>query len=494
MAINGNEGDSSAASSVWMPARLIPVAGIRGQDEQEIRAASSLLAVMGAVDEFGKALLRDVGAPGGRISTFTEVPLKGASGKVWRPDGAIRVERGATSWRCLVEVKTGNAPLAAEQVSVYLDLAREHGFQAVLTISNQISGGPNDVPIAVDRRKLRSVQLRHLSWWRILTEAVMQHQHRGVRDPEQAWILGELIAYLEHEKSGAIGFEDMGQSWVQVRNSARDGTIRASDHGVGDVVDRWEQFVEYLCLGLSQDLGVQVVSPHSKAKDEQTWTDSLLKHLDSEGRLSGSFKVPGAVGPINVEADLRARLTRVSVKVHAPKEGRPLTRINWILRQLKKAPNDLRIEVRFARTKESTALLLADALANPKDLLSPSDPKREPRSFTLSLARPLGTKRGRGERSFVLETRRQVVAFYGDLVEGLSEWRPRAPRLPSEKPSGEMADPRHNLVESAGSTASEDPDEEDAVAGRRAPDAAPLPPPAFRALPSGGPSSAGRGD
>jgi hypothetical protein len=58
-----------------MPARLIPVAGIRGQDEQEIRAASSLLAVMGAVDEFGRALMKEIGAPAGRISPFTEVPL-----------------------------------------------------------------------------------------------------------------------------------------------------------------------------------------------------------------------------------------------------------------------------------------------------------------------------------------------------------------------------------------------------------------------------------
>jgi len=95
-----------------MPARLIPVAGIRGQDEQEIRAASSLLAVMSAVDEFGKSLLRDVGAPAGRIKTFTEVPLKDSDGKMLRPDGAITVARGKTSWRCLVEVKTGNAPLS----------------------------------------------------------------------------------------------------------------------------------------------------------------------------------------------------------------------------------------------------------------------------------------------------------------------------------------------------------------------------------------------
>ncbi|HEV2790475.1 MAG TPA: hypothetical protein VGV69_04165 [Solirubrobacterales bacterium] len=432
-----------------MPARLIPVAGIRGQDEQEIRAASSLLAVMGAVDEFGKALLKEIGAPAGRISTFTEVPLKSSEGKTFRPDGAITVERGKTSWKCLVEVKTNNAPLRDEQVSTYLDLAREHGFQAVLTISNQISGSAADVPVSVDRRKLRSVELRHLSWWRILTEAIMQHQHRGVRDPDQAWILGELIAYLEHEKSGAIGFEDMGQSWVQVRNAARDGTIRPADPGVRDVVDRWEQFVEYLCLSLSQDLGVQVLSAQSRAKDGQRWTDDLLKGLETEGVLSGSFRVPGAVGPIDVEADLRARLTRVSVKASAPKEGRPATRISWILRQLKKAPDDLRVEVHFARTKESTALLLKDAREDPKALLSPSDPKREPRSFTLSLARPLGTKRGKGERSFVLETRRQVVSFYGDLVESLSEWRPKAPKLQAEKSPEESGDPRRTIPEAS---------------------------------------------
>jgi hypothetical protein len=440
----GGSNKDTAASDAWMPARLIPVAGIRGQDEQEIRAASSLLAVMTAVDEFGKNLLKEIGAPAGRISTFTEVPLKTAEGKTLRPDGAIVVQRGQTSWRCLVEVKTDNASLRAEQVNGYLDLAREHGFDSVVTISNQITAGPDDVPVEVDGRKLRRVGLVHLSWWRILTEAVLQHQHRGIKDPDQAWILNELIAYLEHEKSGAVGFEDMGKQWVSVRNAARDGTIRSTDAGVQDVVNRWEQFLEYLCLGLSQDLGVQVLSAQSRAKNGTAWSDALLKTLCEEGKLTGSFRVPDAVGPIDVEADLRSRQTRTNVKVTAPKDGRPLTRINWILKQLKKAPGDLRIETQFARTKETTAVLLSDAREDAKLLLSPSDPKREPRAFTLSLARPLGTKRGRGERSFVLETRRQVVSFYGDLVENLKAWQAKAPKLPDAEPEGEPAgdDPR----------------------------------------------------
>lgn len=55
----GNPQDS------WHPARLIPIAGIRGQEEQERRATSALLAVMGAVPEFGHALLGELGAPKG---------------------------------------------------------------------------------------------------------------------------------------------------------------------------------------------------------------------------------------------------------------------------------------------------------------------------------------------------------------------------------------------------------------------------------------------
>jgi hypothetical protein len=87
----------------WHPARLIPAIGIRGQEEQEKRATSSLLAVMHAVPDFGHALAGALGAPKGRIATFTEVQLKDAAGKTHIPDGAIIVQRGrppgGASWR-----------------------------------------------------------------------------------------------------------------------------------------------------------------------------------------------------------------------------------------------------------------------------------------------------------------------------------------------------------------------------------------------------------
>jgi hypothetical protein len=266
----------------WSLARLIPVVGIKGQEEQEKRATSSLLAVMGAVPEFGRALLESLGAPRGRITTYAEVQLRDGDGKVSIPDGVIVAERGQRRWRALVEVKTGSAGLQPEQVSRYLDMARQHGFDAVVTISNQITAQPTDSPVALDRRKAKRVGVYHLSWWRIITEAVLQHRFRGVTDPDQAWILGELIAYLDHENSGASGFRDMGQGWVSVRDGARRGTLRATDKEVRGVAERWEQFIDYLALGLSQDLGrdVSVLRPRGQSLPERL--DQLVEGLASD--------------------------------------------------------------------------------------------------------------------------------------------------------------------------------------------------------------------
>src|SRR5829696_328233 len=405
--------------------------GIRGQEEQEKRATSSLLAVMRAVPEFGQALVGPLGAPKGRMATYAEVQPKDAAGKTHIPDGAIVVERGKTSWSCLVEVKTGAAQLKDEQVNRYLDMARENRLDAVLTISNQITGSPSDSPVSVDRRKLRSVNLVHLSWWRILTEAIVQHRHRGISDPDQAWILGELIAYLDDERSGVSGFRDMGEHWVTVRNGAGDGTLRPSDPEVRDVAGRWDQFVEYLCLGLGQDLGRDVRPVRPRQQDHAARLDLVAAALAAQGVLTAAIRVPDAVGPLTVEADLRARRVVTSVSLDAPADGRPVTRINWLVRQLKDAPDGLVIEASFPNVRGTTACVLSDVRENPHALLA-ADHKRPPRAFRLALSGPLGTKRGKGEKSFVRETRQQAIAFYRDLVQDLRAWRAAAPKLPDE--------------------------------------------------------------
>lgn len=415
----------------WQAARLIPVAGIRGQEEQEARATSSFLAVLRAVPDLAYALFVELGAPKGRIETFTEVRLSDAAGKSSRPDGAVVMSRGSRAWSALIEVKTGTAELTVEQTNRYLDLAREHGFAAVVTISNEITATPTDSPVDFDKRKTKKVDLYHLSWWRILTTAIVQHRHRGITDPDQAWILGELIAYLDHENSGASGFRDMGSQWVTVRDGARQGTLRAGE-GTHSVVTHWEQYIDYLALGLSQDLGgaVEAVRPKKQTLAERL--AARTKELIDEGKLTGAIRIPDAAADMTLMADLRARQVTTSAEVTAPRDGaRQLTRVNWLVRQLADAPSDVRLTAFFKGVRSTSSVLLAEARERPASLLSADDPRREIRSFEVAVSRSLGMKNGRVKGSFVADTRQQLIDFYGDVLQNVHAWQPAPRRLPA---------------------------------------------------------------
>src|SRR5262245_20410420 len=110
------------AEDNWQVARLIPTSGINGPEEDERRAPPALLAVMSSVREFGGAIVRPLGAPGGAVSTFIEVPFV-LEERTVIPDGVIQTSRAGRTWTSLVEVKTGSNDLRRDQVECYLDVA-----------------------------------------------------------------------------------------------------------------------------------------------------------------------------------------------------------------------------------------------------------------------------------------------------------------------------------------------------------------------------------
>ena len=432
----------------WSPARLIPVSGIRSTKEQEQRATAALLSVMAVVPSFGKAILRYLKAPAGEISTFTEVRFKDGDGATLIPDGAIVVERGKTRWVCLVEVKTGSSSLRADQVDKYLQVAGREDIDAVLTISNQLVASAEDSPVDVDKRRLKKVRLRHLSWFRILTEAVTEHHHKGVDDREQQWLLGDLIRFLDDEKSGASGFDGMGKNWVTVREAARKHTLGPSDPGVREVAEAWEQFLEYMCLRLRQRIGEAVEPAYPRASTSTKRIKDYVQVLGRDGRLQGGINVPDAVGPITIEANLAALQVTTSVSLRAPKEGKfPKTRINWLIRQLKDVPADLRVDVEYPYVQTPASQMIEDARKDPESLLLPDDPKRQPQRFRVALSKDMGRKGGKGRGSFVSDTMEQVLAFYGDVVQDLREWTPTPPKLtPQDREAVRAAEESRSLV------------------------------------------------
>lgn len=417
------------SEETWHLARLIPTSGINGAPEQERRATSALLAVLMSVKEFGRAVTQPFGAPAGKVECFIEVPFELGDKKLF-PDGLIRVTRGQTVWTALVEVKTGTNDLEPAQLDNYLDIARANEIDAVLTISNQIPPPDGSHPTKVDRRKTRKVALHHLSWMNVLTLAVVQKEHRGVSDVDQAWILGELIRYLEHPRSGALEFEDMGSTWVSVRDAVGQGTLRSNDKGLPEVVGRFDALIQYVALKLGMTLGQDVTQVLTRAEraDGTVRSQAQASSLASTGTLSGALRIPGAVGPVVVTADLRASKVSAHLEVDAPREGRPTTRVKWLLRQLKEAPDGLRLEafVMHGRGEGTSALL--GAVREDPSLLVDADSK-EIRAFRLVHQVSMGGKRGRGRGGFIDSVTDCVNDFYASVVQHLRAWQPSAPKM-----------------------------------------------------------------
>jgi hypothetical protein len=413
----------------WELARLIPVSGIRNAEEQERRATSALLAVLSAVDEFGLAVTKPHGAPKGRLQTFIEVPFELADGRSVRPDGLVQVIRGKRSWTALIEVKTGNNELTREQIEAYLDLAKEQGFDCVITISNQIARMPGKHPVDIDKRKLKKASLHHISWSRILTEAVLQKSHHGVADPDQAWILGELIRYLQHPNAGSIDFCDMGEHWVGVRDAVKHSTLRSSDKKAIEVAGKWEELISFAVLRLGRKLGadVQEVLSKKERSDISIRISNIVDAMATKGLLPGAIRIPDTVSDVTLNVDLRAQQIVASVSVKAPEKGKAKTKINWLLRQLKSTSPDVRLDSWGLRSRSSMSDLLG-SVRNNQSLLVPID-NRDIVSFTVSLARPMGLKRSSGKRSFVDSVLDALDLFYGDVVQYLKEWQPAAPKL-----------------------------------------------------------------
>ncbi len=417
------------AEDAWLAARLIPTSGINGAEEQERRATSALLAVMSAVREFGRALTQPLGAPAGPVQAYIEVPFTLGDQQCF-PDGLIRVVRGQRQWTALVEVKTGSNELRTEQIERYLDIAREQGFDALITISNEIPPVAGQHPTAVDKRKLKKVALHHLPWTEVLTAAVMQMEYRGVADPDQAWILGELIRYLEHPRSGAMEFTDMGPAWVPVRDAVSAGTLRLTDAVVPEVAGRFDALVRYACLRLGRRLGTEVVPALSRRDlaEPALRTQALSAQLASTGMMTGGLRIPGAVGPLHMTADLRAGKIVCHVDLDAPREGRPTTRVNWLVRQLKDAPDTLRIEAFAMHARGPGCAELLRTVRNEPTILI-ADPTKELRAFRVAQSFAAGTKRGLGRGGFIDSFLDAIDDFYEQVIQNVKPWMPAPLRL-----------------------------------------------------------------
>ncbi|MEV0446059.1 TerD family protein [Streptomyces spectabilis] len=420
---------SLAENESWRQARLFPVSVLKSDRDRETRATSVLLSVMAQVPEFGRRLTAGFGAPAGRMETFAEVSLPYGDAPR-RPDGVVRVERAGKLWTALVETKTNGNALRVEQVQAYMDIATRRGYEAVITLSNDVAleGSPL-VDVRVDGRRKHKVALWHLSWAEVVHQAQMLIRHEGVGNSAHAWLLQELLHYLQHESSGCHGFQNMGSAWVPVRNGIDDETLCHGDARALEVVESWERLIRQVCLRLGGELG-QKVLPVQRSKrgvDPRARRSQLADQLCLEGRLHAEVRIEGTPGLLAVIADLRTGRLRTCVEIPAPDQGYPLTWAKRLVRRLAEAPADLHIETLVEGEGGGPRGTLERLRPEPADMV-PKDGARIT-GFRLSLFKGMGSSRGNAESGFIRSVDDAVHRFHATVVSRLEPPPPR--RTPS---------------------------------------------------------------
>lgn len=438
--------------------RLFPSVHISSEREAELRATASLLAVMGAVSEFGRTIVRLSGGPAGRLSCYTEIPFQFGKGSGQAPeelrlDGVLKAERGKTRWVAFVEVKVGGAKLDQEQIDRYHRLARQEGINALITVSNQAARPDGSSPLSLDRR--RNIPAVHFSWERLLREAQVLSRKKAVSDPDQKWMLDEWIRYVEDGDSRIIVPPDLGPKWSEVRKAARTSTLDESSPELQDVARHWVGYLRKAALRLRVKLGVDVEVRMSKKERDDSDLHAQNSVDAREGILTGALRIPDAAGDITIRVILPSQSVQYVLQVPAPTEGRQATRIKWLSRQLRedKLPRGELVTtadwtVRGLTTTAPARDYLKDTNRLCLDKLRAPVPKdANPRSFQIIWTRSLSKGGGRSSAPILEGISMGLEEFYHGVVQDIVPFVPKAPRLVTEKP--ELEAPAAQQRESA---------------------------------------------
>ncbi|WP_411817010.1 hypothetical protein [Hyphococcus sp. DH-69] len=413
-------------------ARLFPVLA---ETSKEGRTLSVVLSSIAYVEEFGAALLATIGQRKGartKIDVYTEIVFAKTDTKI-RPDGLIVLTTGKRQWTALVEAKVGNADLQIPQIEAYLQLARDNGIDAVVTLSNQFTAQPNHHPLSPSKGAMRKVELYHWSWMFILTQATLQLSSNSISDVDQSRILAELVRFLSHPSTGVKGFERMPSAWTEVVAAVR-GTapLQKNSDSTFEVIEAWHQEVRDLCLIMSRLLQTQVEVKllRSHRADPKLRKEDDAAFLASDKRVRCTLDIPDTANSIMIEADLLTRSIMMSMRLLAPSDRKSSgARLNWLIKQLSKTNSpEVFIRAIWPGKAQATQSSLLEVRENPDKLIAVRDKKMVVTSFEVLFIRELGGKFS-GVRTFIEGVENAVPDFYENVGQHLKAWTPTAPQL-----------------------------------------------------------------
>lgn len=418
------------------PARLIP---ITADSARELKSVSVLMAGLRSVFELRQSLLKSLGVRVGTSATleaWTEVVFQNEDKKAVnnkdRPDGLLILRTGKREWRALIEAKVGNETIGEEQVSRYLQQAKNHKLDAVITITNQFAALPTHHPVKLPKNATKSVALFHCSWAFIRTQCQLLLKNDGVEDEDQVFILSEILRYLESDRSGISHFDQMNAEWKDVVNKVKSNAplAKTSDE-VQNTIAAWHQEQRDLCLIMSRLTGSDV---SLKLKNDHRLDASMRLKDDADAfckapALHCALNIINAAADLEVTADLQRRMIYCSMRLTTPRDKQSTkARVNWLLRQLKKTePAGFFIRANRPGKAETTYQMLKDLRDSP-ELLESGTSNSAATTLEVVYEVDLAGKFS-GRKVFVEELEKAVPHFYHEAGQLLKAWTPPPPKI-----------------------------------------------------------------
>ena len=443
-------------------ARLFPVLNDKSK---EGRCTSIFLSCLSHVQEFGTQMLKSVGQSAGKrakITTYTEVTLPHAPDE--RPDGLIVMKSGKREWKAFVESKVGNNKLKDEQISAYVQLAKKHNIDAVITISNQFTWNPEHHPVKLST-KVRKIGIYHWSWWYIVTQAYLLTSNKNIEDYDQHVILEEMLRFLEHESTGVQRFDSMPPEWKDVvRKVAHGSPLQEKSDDLDKIISSWHQEIQDIDLMLSCKINAKVKTKLSRhhAEDPKERIKDDIASLKDHHLLAATLEVPNAAALVELKANINTKVITASMTLKAPTDkSKNSARINWIQKQLQKSEeeNDIYVDFHWKGRKPKTQVSLKILNEDFKNKYRSSkyeeditNKQNQIVKFEVSMIRHLAGRFAQS-KNFITDLENLVSDFHKNVVQNLKKYQPPVPRI---QESNRASSPANVTSDEAHGTAQEE--------------------------------------
>jgi hypothetical protein len=420
-------------------ARLFPVLS---ESSKEGRAASIFLACLSLVPEFADKILQPLGRKiGSRSKVYCLTEICFDESKANRPDGLVGVVTSGNVWKSLLEFKVGGE-LTKDQVERYLRVAKDAKMDAVITISNDIVPAPDVSPVIVDKRLVKTVSLFHISWMQIFTHAQMLIANNNILDSDHAFIIEEFLRFLMHPSTGIKGFTQMPSEWPVLIDKARSiGNLNKNGKDEQSVINGWMQEERELSFIMSQKTGAYCRLKRNRVEtgDVGEIIKNHMNRLCGDYYIESELLVSNAAAPLQVKADLKSRTISFSMRLSAPQDKTRLSAsVNWLLRQI---PNDIKecdIVAHWSGRTPSTRKPV-EVLREGQSAIISTNSSALPTAFEVSRVISLGAKFS-SRKGVISALEAEVVRFYTEIGENLSEWTPKPSKTMKTSVAEEIAD------------------------------------------------------